>query len=200
MGSSAWVRIGLVVIACGLSSDALACACCADVGDRFVERVAIAQPEREIIDAIRFASVAEVAIASGSPEDVEGIGFQSLPLRMKVERVGDEWTFTLDDLVGNIGRLFFTLPSSVTRFEVDPHDPMARDHAAGGIMLYKEWRLTTKAVGDGMLNGSVGGDQMATLILHGRGSHCAMIADFNAWSLVLYGARAEVELFGSLDP
>ena len=61
-----------------------------------------------------------------------------------------------------------------------------------------EWKLITKARGTGMLTGSVGGKQRAALIFHGRGNRCPNPEDFAAWTLVLYGPKAEVTFFGKL--
>jgi hypothetical protein len=94
--------------------------------------------------------------------------------------------------------LTFEVPATVTKFEVDPRDS---DDAANGHapVLYKEWRLTAAARGTGMFKGATGGDQQATLILHGRGNSCTDASQFNAWTLVLHGSKATATLFGTLS-
>jgi hypothetical protein len=50
-----------------------------------------------------------------------------------------------------------------------------------------------------MFKGATGGDQRATLILHARGNGCTDASQFDAWTLVLHGAKATNTLFGSLS-
>jgi hypothetical protein len=51
-----------------------------------------------------------------------------------------------------------------------------------------------------MFKGVTGGDQRATLILHGRGNSCTDASQFNAWTLVLHGPKGTSTLFGTLLP
>lgn len=178
------------------SGAAHACACCSDPGDRYVETEAVDKPRLDEINQMAFADTAQVSVGQRDFEDVEGIRLAALPLHVTVRRNGKVWTFSFDDRQGNKGDLHFTLPERVTVFHVDPRLPDANE--ATGPTLYKEWRLTSKAAGNGMLSGSVGGNQMATLIFHGRGNHCTDPGDFNAWTLTLYGSKAKVLLFGDL--
>jgi hypothetical protein len=96
------------------------------------------------------------------------------------------------------GKLTFKLPLSFAKFEVDPRQS---DQESGtGPVLYKEWRLTFGPQGTGMFKGVTGGDQRATLILHGRGNSCTDASQFNAWTLVLHGPKGTSTLFGTLLP
>lgn len=197
---SKWAKVGVLAVCLGaLPSHSFACACCAEMGDRFAEQVELDDYDREILTSISFARTADVSIGPRAYEDLEGITIRALPLIMDVEKTEDQWTFAFDDGRGSTGHLVFELPKRFTKFEVDPHDPSETESLGGGPLLYKEWKLTSEAEGDGMLSESVGGDQRATLILHGRGNHCPSIDDFNAWSIVLHGSQALVTLFGDLE-
>lgn len=85
----------------------------------------------------------------------------------------------------------------MTRFEIELREPRT-DTSRYGSRIYKEWRLTTKARGTGMFEGATGGDQQATLIFHGRGNSCMDVSQFNAWTLLLHGSKAEVKFVGKL--
>ncbi len=181
------------------ASGAIACACCADVGDRFVEGVKLDTVEEDILNAIVFAKTAEISTGPRSLDEIEGIEIQSLPLLLTVSKEQKLWTFTFDDRLGNVGDLKFAMPENLTKFQVDPRALAGSKHIGEGTQLYIEWRLTARAEGDGMLSNSVGGDQRATLIIHGRGNHCPAVSDFNAWSLVLHGSKSQLTLFGGLN-
>ena len=174
-----------------------ACACCANPGDRYVSSKNIDAHERDILNSFKFSVTAHVS-GEQDPEDIRGVTLKSHELTVQVERTPKLWTFSLNDGAGNSGRLFFSLPSRIRLFQVDTHSSFGRKSAGGGPLLYKEWKLITKARGTGMLAGSVGGRQRAALIFHGRGNQCRNPEDFTAWTLVLYGPKAEVTVFGKL--
>ena len=174
-----------------------ACACCANPGDRYVSSKNIDAHERDILNSFKFSVTAHVS-GEQALEDIRGVTLKSYDLSVSVERTSKLWTFSLDDGAGNSGRLFFSLPSRIRLFQVDTHSSVGQKSAGGRTLLYKEWKLITKARGTGMLAGSVGGKQRAALIFHGRGNRCPNPEDFTAWTLVLYGPKAEVTFFGKL--
>ncbi|MEO7222943.1 MAG: hypothetical protein ABIY37_10755 [Devosia sp.] len=186
-----------LVMAALLVRPAFACACCTNVGDRLEWQASLDEYDLVILDELEFADRAEVAVGEQDYEDVDGIDIGSLPLTLAVAKAERIWTFAFADGTGNSGKLQFQLPDTIERFEVDPRDPL-REPPGIGPALYKEWRLTAAAVGSGLLTAGVGDEQTATLIIHGWGNRCPSSADFNAWSLVLDGPKAQVTIFGDL--
>ena len=178
--------------------DVRACACCTNPGDRLVTSKAIDANEQQIIGSLRFAETAQLSIGEADPESIKGVRVKSDRLSLRVRRTPNTWTFSFDDGAGNKGDLFFAVPKRIRLFQVDPHGLVARQSNGGGPVLYKEWKLTSPAKGNGLLQGSVGGRQGAALIFHGHGNHCPNPSDFVAWTLVLYGPKAQVTFFGML--
>jgi hypothetical protein len=90
-----------------------------------------------------------------------------------VSRQKGRMVFALRDQKGRVGNLVLALPKTVSIFEVDPRD---EDKEGGlGPLLYKEWKLTANAAGDGLFGAEVKG-QKITLVLHGRGVAVPMSA------------------------
>jgi len=166
----------------------MACACCSELGDRFVERVGITELERGIFDEVSFATEASTTLGAD----------YSRPVSMTVSKGRNAWTFAVTLPDGESGRLIFPIPGIVARFEVDPREPAESPSGVQRPVLYKEWKLIAKPTGEGILQDNASGDQMMALILQGRGNRCVDPADFTAWTIVLYGSRGEVTFFGNL--
>ena len=180
-----------------LAGPAAACACCSSEGQRFVGVQPIDAYAAGLIGEIRFAEAAQLFSSEADPQDLAGVTAASNKFQLADAKTDSQWSFRFSG--GSDGSLTFQLPKSITKFEVDPREADAHDRH-NGPLLYKEWRLTTKAKGNGMLNGATGGDQQATLILHGRGNSCTDASQFTAWTLVLHGSKATVTFFGNLVP
>lgn len=129
----------LVLLSLAIAGPAKACACCTNIGHRFVEI--------EPFDPQRRADVGEMRFAGAA------------------------------------------------RFR-----PGEADAELPGPTLYKEWRLTGPAKGDGLFQRAVGPGRLLTLILHGRGNACTSPTDFQRWTLLMHGkGRPIVTLLGNLD-
>jgi hypothetical protein len=111
-----------------------------------------------------------------------------------VAQQNDRWVFEFRNVEGNTGTLTLNFPNSISVFEIDPRDE--KPQPGNGPRLYKEWKLTAKAVGTGIFARGVGSGQNITLILQGHGNNCATPDDFAHWTLVVYGPKAEYSFFG----
>jgi hypothetical protein len=175
-----------------------ACACCSNEGQRYVETNALQDYETGILTDIRFGSTARLYTGEG---DADGGWTKSdspefqLSVTKNADKAAATWTFGLSQ-PGTTGTLTFAIPKAMTKFEVDPREPSPP--GGTGPVLYKEWRLTAPARGTGLLATVTGGDQKATLILHGRGNSCTDASQFTAWTLVLHGTKITTSFFGSL--
>jgi hypothetical protein len=174
---------------------AKACACCSNDGQRYVGTDKIDAYAVGVLSEIRFAEAAQLYTGEADVADIEGITAKSSAFRLAVTKKVSTWVFAFAQEGGG-GALMFAMPDSVTKFEIDPRNA----EASGGLgpVLYKEWRLTAKLIGNGMFKGATGRNQQATLILHGRGNSCTDASQFTAWTLVLRGAKVTITLFGNL--
>jgi hypothetical protein len=99
------------------------------------------------------------------------------------------------DHLGHSGTLSLTRPDNLSIFEVDPRD---RPEQGQGPRLYKEWKLTAPASGDGVFQPGIAPRQLLTLILQGGGNSCTSAIDFTHWTLVMQGPKGNYTFFGKL--
>lgn len=180
----------------GASGIGLACACCSNDGQRYVETQPIDAYAAGVLADIRFAEAAHLYTGEADVADIKGVAAKSSAFRLTVSKSETSWIFEFAETGGG-GKLVLAMPKNVTKFEIDPREPDS-DTSRQGPLLYKEWRVAAKARGSGMFEGVTGGDQQATLILHGRGNSCTDALQFNAWTLVLHGSKVQATIFGDL--
>ncbi len=174
----------------------LACACCSNEGQRYVETVPLDAFATALVDEVRFAPAAHLYTGEADVESIAGLGAKSTEFQLAVTKSDKSWLFDFS-AEGGGGRLTLPRPDRVTRFEVDPREPQQSTPGTGPA-LYKEWRLTATPRGTGMFAGVTGGGQKATLILQGGGNSCTDAAQFHAWTLVLSGPKGTVTFYGDL--
>jgi hypothetical protein len=189
-------RALVVAFALLAPGQALACACCTDVGQRYHETGAIDEYVQGLLDQLSFAGEALLFTGNASPEEVTPIAATSDRFALAVTRDGPKWAFTFKDEGGAVSVLKFSTPPKVTRFEVDPRD--SAEAPMNGPNLYKEWKITAKASGTGMFKGVA--DPLATLIIHGHGNSCTDSSQFTAWTIVLQSGDEYATFFGTLQP
>jgi hypothetical protein len=147
------------------------------------------------VEALRFAKAAKLSLGEADPE-IKGVPDPGSEYELQVSRQKGRWVFALRDQKGRVGNLVLALPKTVSIFEVDPRD---EDKEGGlGPLLYKEWKLTANAAGDGLFATEVKG-QKITLVLHGRGRGCPDVGQFTAWTLMLHTAKQGLTFIGTLD-
>ena len=194
---SCFVLAAAAFFSFAISHDVSACACCSDPGMRFESARDMNPDERVEISRLHFDDTAQLFTTPAFPDDIEGIIAPSdQPYRVRSVKSPTHWTFDLSDSVGKQGRIVFVLPTSLTRFQVDPRDEEATS-AGGGARLYKEWRLKSTAQLSGIV--AQGNNQAhATLILHGHGNGCTSAEDFAHWTLLLTGPGVRFTILGKL--
>jgi hypothetical protein len=171
-----------------------ACACCSNDGQRNVRTQKIDAYASGILSDIRFDEAAKLYTGEGESDGGWKLA-GSADFRLVVSKHDADWSFEFTQPETS-GTLTFALPTTVTKFEIDPREAPA---APNGPTLYKEWRLTAPGRGNGMFKDVTGGDQQATLILHGRGNSCTDATQFTAWTIVLHGAKLTTSFFGTLS-
>ena len=190
------VAAAALLLAIAASHPVLACACCSNEGQRYVETDKLDAYATGLLDELRFASTAHLFTGEADVEDIGGIAAKSPDFQLAVTKSEKSWLFDFKEAGGG-GTLALALPDRVTKFEIDPRDPQSGTPGTGPV-LYKEWRLAMAPRGTGMFAGATGGKQKATLILQGRGNSCTDASQFNAWSLVLHGPKGTISFYGDL--
>jgi hypothetical protein len=193
-------RIGLAlllvpILVSGLTSSALACACCTSQGQRNVATVTLDSGKRQEIESLRFAGRATLFTGEGDVEGIEGIATPAGTYTLTVKWLEDRLVLSFRDAAGRTGTLSLARPNTISVFEVDPRDRPDRGH---GPMLYKEWKLSAPAAGSGVFQQGIAPRQILTLILQGGGNSCTSGIDFSHWTLVMQGPKANYTLFGDL--
>jgi hypothetical protein len=181
-----------------LAAQAEACACCTNPGQRTVQSVRFDTTHRAQFQDLKFAPGAELYLGEGDPEQVKGVAQPSAHYTLGVTVRPEGLSFAFSDKAGRSGTLSLAYPETLSRFEVDPRE--GKPDSGLGPTLYKEWKLTAKAVGTGIFAPGTGRNQRITFILQGRGNSCTDVTHFTAWTLVVHGPAAEFSLFGALSP
>jgi hypothetical protein len=206
-----WLQAGMrrgcglafvVIISLAASHPVHACACCSESGERNVTIRQLDSDNLGTIRRLRFSKQAELFLTAAGIERVKGIsGISESSTGMfdlEVAQQTGRWIFEFRDGKKNAGTLTLNFPNSISVFEIDPRD--GTKQPGGGPRLYKEWKLTAKAVGTGIFARGVGSGQNITLVLQGHGNNCTTADDFGHWTIVVYGSKTEYSLFGNLSP
>ena len=197
------------VLLMAVPREASGCACCTDFGQRNVGVQRLDAYKRDELERTRFLSEAELFLGARGPEDVQGISHSekssdSGRYKLSLTKHSDRWSFDFrgaDAGTENIGGvLTLTMPTVVSVFEIDPRREVPSPQDGHGPVLYKEWRLTSSAVGSGIFAAGISPGVKITLIVQGHGNSCTSAEDFTQWTLVIHGPTAEYSFFGGLVP
>jgi hypothetical protein len=183
------------VLGVSASESALACACCTNPGQRYVEKLPFDSSKRAVFRSVEFAHRANLYVGEGGAESINGIDEPSERYAMSVSWSKSSFIFSFRNHRGAWGKLVLGLPQTVSVFEVDPRESEGRGN---GPTLYKEWKITGKVGGDGVFSPATGPNQLLTLILQGRGNSCTSASDFDHWTLVMQGPKGHYIMFGEL--
>jgi hypothetical protein len=190
--------IAILAAACVIfaAATAQACACCSQTAWRHVEVEQFSQRYLDEINQVRFAKPAQLMLGEADDNAIKGVTDPEENYDLAVTRAKDRWTFSFRDKKGRNGTLTLVLPKTISIFEVDPRH--GKDEGQGPV-LYKEWKLTANAAGDGLFRATIGANQKITLVLHGRGNGCTSADDFTHWTLLVHGPVDAYTLYGALD-
>ena len=190
------------LVALAAPGEGLACACCTNPGQRYVDVETLDPGRLEEIESLRFGKEARLFVGEAGVEAIKGIQNPAERYELRVywnkthAAVGKtDLNFTLTNPGGWSGTLSLRLPQTISIFEVDPRD--SPDQGTGPV-LYKEWKLIGEVTGTGAFSGTNSPKQVLTLILQGRGNSCTSAADFTHWTLVTEGTKGVYSLFGTL--
>lgn len=174
---------------------ASACACCTSSGERSDLVVKLESGHADELSRLRFGPTAELFLGEADPDSVKGISTPSARYELQAGWKGNRFTFAFRDEKDRSGTLVLSRPKLISSFGVDPRNQPDRPN---GPVLYKEWRLTSKAAGSGIFTAGLGAAQTLTLVLQGGGNNCTSANDFAHWMLVMWGPKAKYHFFGDL--
>jgi hypothetical protein len=191
-----WLAALALLAILAVPDPARACACCTQPAWRKVEVERFDGARLAEVGKVRFAKTAKLMLGEADEDGIKGVPDVEEDYSLAVARVKDRLVFSFRDAKRRAGTLTLAFPKTVSIFEVDPRD--GRDEGAGPV-LYKEWKLTASASGDGLFRTAVGAGQRMTLVLHGRGGGCTEVGDFSHWTLLVYGPVDTFTLYGTLE-
>jgi hypothetical protein len=175
--------------------DAGACACCTSPGERTDLSMKLGSYHSDELSHLRFGPKAQLFLGEAEPETVKGITTPAEKYDLQTAWNGNRFVFSFRDEKDRSGTLVLLRPKMLSSFGVDPRN---QPDTPNGPVLYKEWRLTSKATDTGVFTAGLGAGQALTLVLQGRGNNCTNSIDFSHWMLVMWGPRVKYHFFGDL--
>ena len=185
------MRRAATLVALLWPAGALACACCAERGERFAYDMALGDYEIAQIATLKADGPAHLFLTACGMACVQGVRDPQERYSVQLEAAPDALRFLLSDADGVArGSLSLTLPERFIYFGVDT-EPLVQ---ASGMTLYTEMRLPGRATGTGDFSGVEG----AELVLSGPGNMCIGAKNLAHWRLELRGEGVDYRLFGGL--
>ena len=188
------LTLGLAIGLTAATTEAHACACCTNQGQRYVGVAKLDSTLREQISRLRFLAEAELYLGERDTSDIKGITTPSGKYEMHVSQESGRWVFAFNDKAGRKGTLTLAMPATAAIFSVDPR--LDEREGGTGPSLFKEWKLTSNASGTGIFTPEVGSGQRITLIVQAHGNNCTSPDMATHWTLMVHGPKADYHFFG----
>ena len=182
--------IGSAGLVAMVATQGLACACCADRGERNVIEVTRDAYIVGEFGYLRSNGRAELFITPCDLDCVRGIDDPAYDYAVTLDLSGWAMELSLSD---GAGMLRMEFPYGLERFIVDPEPLRERPN----VILYNEFRVQGVISASGIFTESDGAQ--AELVLAGQTNHCWSARDLSHWSLDVNGEMAEFRLFGGFE-
>ena len=194
-----WALFLVALVLCCAPSVSRGCACCSEEGQYQVDTGKPLDSQIAEMSHIEFGATAQLYLGPGDLLDVKGIRdpSESYVLTTSFDEQRRAWKLVFRDPNARSGML--TLPLKEARMSaarIDIHD--GRKSAGGGPMLYKEWKFSGRATGDGVFLPALAKGAAYTLILQGGGNNCDGATDFTHWRLEVIGSRVDFTFVGKI--
>jgi hypothetical protein len=176
----------------------LACACCADIGEWFLDTATAGSSEIGELNRLRFSRTATTFQSEAGLDGIKGISHPSESYTLTQTRTGRQWRLKFQDQQGHSGTLYINIPTSITSYGADLHD--GSQGSASGPLLYKEWRAQGGLRGTGIFSVGMTPDARFRLVFQGRGNSCENVEDYKNWLIEVSGRRAQYTLYGTFGP
>ncbi|MGE3468175.1 MAG: hypothetical protein AB7J13_14755 [Pyrinomonadaceae bacterium] len=194
-----------IVCISALSSNALACACCAEPGTYSVSTGKVSSYQLELLREMKFGPAANLYTTPASYDDIKGLRdvikefetTSSGEFDLVDAFTGSSWTLQLMTEGERKGSLVLPRPARMTSRRIHIPDNTS---TSPDVVLYKEWVFT------GSVNRSMGffrrdivrPSTRFTLLFQGRGNNCDNAEDFTNWRLELAGPKAAYAFYGKM--
>ena len=180
-----------------LTSEILACACCAERGHYSIH---VSKPNSfvsETMNQLKFSSV-NLYTDAGYPDNINGIKpLEENYSSIEADFTAGAWNFKFSNGNSEVGKLSLAKPVSMVSYKVDLE---ASDEEKSMVSLYKEWRFKYKVIGaSGIFKEGVDKNTEYFLVLRGNGNLCADPSDFNKYRLEISGKKANYSFFGTVS-
>lgn len=174
------------------STDAYACACCAEKGFYSISYTAPDAYAIEEIQKIKFDATANLYMDAGGEDSIKGISSIAESYNFTGSFLNKKWNLTFKD-ANKSGVLSLPIPAKMVKYAVDMHE-----NENAEPLLYKEWRFEGAASGTGIFQGGIAPPTKYFLVLQGRGNGCDNASDFTHWRLEVTGKKASYAFYGKL--
>lgn len=191
------------------STEAFACACCAEPGAYSISTYKPKQYEIELLQDIKFDNAAYLFMTEAGFDGIKGLdaiaksynsnSWTAAPGYFSLSNIfsAKTWKFNLKTKDGKTGILTLPLPFEMLNFKADIHD--GKMISGSGPLLYKEWRFKGNLQsGTGFFTSGIVKPTSYFLVLQGRGNNCDNAEDFTHWRLEIDGRKASYAFFGKL--
>lgn len=187
----------LFLLLCSFTSNAFACACCAESGHYSIRTAKPSVYQMEELQKLKFQT-AELYSDGGESDEVKGIFPLNASFSVAGLLNGNSWTFDFKDDQQKTGKLDLTKPLSMVEYMVDLPSASGEENQ-GETKLYKEWRFKYRVQNaTGIFKNGFAPQSEYFLVLQGYGNVCTSAADFTKWRLEVSGKRAAFKFYGSL--
>lgn len=188
-----------------LSSNALACACCAEPGTYSVSTGKMTSYELDLLKEMKFGKAANLYTTAASYDDIKGIADVIKEFEKTSEGefdlidafTGSGWTLNFMTEGEQKGSLVLPRPAQMTSRSIHIPD---NESTSPNVVLYKEWTFTGSVrTGTGFFKRDIKPATKYTLIFQGHGNNCNNAEDFTNWRLELNGPKADYAFFGKMS-
>jgi hypothetical protein len=196
-----------VVCLFAFTTDALACACCAEAGTYSISTGKPGENDLAILSAMKFDRKAALYMDESGWEMIKGLqevqkedeaaeNMWDGSFDLVNQFINKSWKFTITTPKGKTGTLALPMPTEMVRFAVDTHDWEAK---GAGPVLYKEIRFKGYVgSGTGVFRSDIIKPTTYFLVFQGRGGNCDDVSEFTHWHLEINGKKADYAFNGKL--
>ena len=186
----------LFLMLCSFTSNAFACACCAERGHYSIRTTKPSDYQLKELQRLKFQS-AELYTDAGYPDTVKGINLSGETFSVEALLGIKAWIFNFKDNKQKTGKLELTKPLSMVEYMVELPSAEATESE---VKLYKEWRFKYRVQNaTGIFKNGFAPTNEYFLVLQGYGNVCSSAEDFTKWHLEVTGKKADFSFFGNLS-
>jgi hypothetical protein len=188
-----------IVLATGISGEALACACCSEPGQTNQSTEKIGSVNGGELKRLQFGSTGQLITAVDFPKNVKGVAApSSKDYRLTSPVIKREIVLNLTDPAGGTGQITFPLPKKFSTYQNDPGAGGSKNppkSPGGGPLLSKTWTLQGPVKLSGIF-AKAAKRGTAKLEIQGQGNSCTSAENLTSWKLEVAGRGVAFGMLG----